>query len=42
MIAYGDKWHVGRFTCLSRRIGLRCVNASRHGFFLSRARSYRF
>jgi uncharacterized protein DUF6636 len=41
-VAYGHRWHMGVFTCLSRRIGLRCTNRSRHGFFLSRKHSYRF
>ena len=30
------------FVCVSRASGLRCRNASRHGFFLSRQRSYAF
>jgi hypothetical protein len=42
IVAYGTKWSRGGFTCLSRKIGLRCRNRSGHGFFLSRARSYRF
>jgi hypothetical protein len=41
-IPYGHRWSRGGFTCLSRRIGLRCRNRSGHGFFLSRKHSYRF
>ena len=41
-IPYGQKWSQGGFTCLSRKIGLRCHNRSGHGFFLSRSHSYRF
>ncbi len=41
-IQYGHRWSRGGFTCLSRRIGLRCHNRSGHGFFLSRKHSYRF
>jgi hypothetical protein len=42
VLAYGKTWsHVG-FTCTSRVPGVRCTNRSGHGFFLSRARSYRF
>jgi uncharacterized protein DUF6636 len=41
-LRYGSKWSRGGFTCTSRKAGLRCRNRSGHGFFLSRARSYRF
>jgi hypothetical protein len=41
-IPYGHRWSRGGFTCLSRRIGLRCRNRSGHGFFLSRRHSFRF
>jgi hypothetical protein len=41
-IPYGHRWSRGGFTCLSRRIGLRCRNRGGHGFFLSRKHSYRF
>jgi hypothetical protein len=41
-IPYGGKWSRGGFSCLSRKAGLRCKNASGHGFFLSRTHSYRF
>lgn len=42
VLRYGSTWRRGPFTCSSRRSGLRCTNASRRGFFLSRQRSYRF
>ena len=38
ILAYGRRWRRAGFTCLSQRLGLRCVNRSGHGFFLSRAR----
>ena len=42
VVRYGHRWRAGGFTCLSKRVGLRCTNRSRHGFFLSRTHSYRF
>jgi hypothetical protein len=42
VVRYGRRWRAGGFNCLSRKIGLRCVNRSGHGFFLSRKHSYRF
>jgi hypothetical protein len=42
VLRYGTRWSRGGFTCTSRKSGLRCSNRSRHGFLLSRARSYRF
>jgi hypothetical protein len=42
ILRYGSAWSQGGFTCRSRRSGLRCTNAAGRGFFLSRARSYRF
>ena len=41
-IPYGVTWRIGPFVCTSKRIGLRCRNRSAHGFFLSRAHSFRF
>ena len=41
VLAYGKTWRRNGFTCTSKAIGLRCWNASNHGFFLSRAHSYR-
>ena len=42
ILAYGRTWRRGGFSCTSARVGLRCVNASGHGFFLSRERWRRF
>jgi hypothetical protein len=42
ILAYGQTWRHNGFTCVSRRTGLTCTNLSRHGFFLSRARSRSF
>ena len=42
VIPYGATWRLGPFRCTSRPDGLRCSNRGAHGFFLSRARSYRF
>lgn len=42
VLKYGKTWRRGGFTCKSSMAGLRCSNLSRHGFFLSRAHSYRF
>ena len=42
ILPYGKTWKKGPFTCLSRRIGLRCANRAGHGFFLSRQHSYTF
>ena len=38
LLAYGTTWRRGGFRCSSARTGLRCANASAHGFFLSRER----
>ena len=42
VIRYGSTWRGGSFACLSKRIGLYCVNGSENGFFLSKGFSYRF
>ena len=42
ILRYGRTWKKGPFTCVSQRIGLRCTNLVRHGFFLSREHSYTF
>ena len=42
VLQYGRTWKKGPFTCISQRIGLRCTNLVRHGFFLSREHSYTF
>ena len=40
VLAYGDRLDFGKFTCVSERVGLTCINAKRFTFFLSRG-SYR-
>jgi hypothetical protein len=42
VLRYGTTWRRDGFACRSSRAGLRCRNASGHGFFLSRERSYAF
>ena len=37
VLAYGDVWQRGGFTCRSEQTGLTCFNAMQHGFSLSRA-----
>ena len=41
-LEYGRSWSFEAFRCRSQRIGLRCSNRSRHGFFLSRERQRGF
>ena len=42
VVRYGTTWQGGRISCASSPNGLRCTNADRHGFFLSRGEAYRF
>lgn len=42
VLAYGKTWQRNGLKCSSKVVGLRCSNAGGHGFFLSRAHSYRF
>ncbi|MBV8297987.1 MAG: hypothetical protein JO083_00300 [Candidatus Eremiobacteraeota bacterium] len=42
VVRYGTTWQGGRISCTSSPSGLRCTNADRHGFFLSRGEAYRF
>jgi hypothetical protein len=42
VLGYGRTWRAGRFTCVSKRAGLRCTNLAAHGWFLSRKRSTLF
>jgi len=42
VLAYGKTWRRNGFTCVSKSAGLRCSNRGGHGFFMSRAHSYRF
>jgi hypothetical protein len=38
MLAYGEVWQRGGFTCKSEQTGVTCFNADRRGFSLSRAK----
>jgi hypothetical protein len=38
ILKYGTSIRLGTIVCASRKSGLTCRNAARHGFFLSRAR----
>jgi len=38
VLAYGEVWQRGGFTCTSEQSGVTCFNAERRGFSLSRAR----
>jgi hypothetical protein len=42
VVRYGTTWHGGPIACMSTPNGLRCTNADRHGFFISRGEAYRF
>lgn len=42
VVAYGTTWRRGSFACSSSTNGLRCTNADRRGFFISRGEAYRF
>jgi hypothetical protein len=37
-IGVGDRWASGGFDCVSRKSGLTCTNAERHGWTLPRYR----
>ena len=37
VLAYGEVWQRGGFTCRSEQTGVTCFNAMQHGFALSRA-----
>jgi hypothetical protein len=38
VLAYGEVWQRGGFTCKSEPTGITCFNADRHGFSLARAK----
>ena len=38
VLAYGEVWQRGGFTCKSEQTGVTCFNANRRGFSLSRAK----
>src|SRR5579859_2080429 len=42
VLAYGRTWQHNGLRCTSKTVGLRCTNRAGHGFFMSRAHSYRF
>ena len=42
VLAYGKTFRGVGLNCTSKTTGLRCGNSGGHGFFMSRARSYRF
>jgi hypothetical protein len=42
VVRYGTTWRRGGIACSSAPNGLRCTNADRHGFFISRGEAYRF
>jgi hypothetical protein len=39
---YGVLWRFGPFACRARTTGLRCTNAAKHGWFVSKASYKRF
>jgi hypothetical protein len=38
VLAYGEVWQRGGFTCKSEQSGVTCFNADRHGFSLARSK----
>jgi hypothetical protein len=42
LVAYGEAWQHGGFTCTAEQTGVTCLNADRHGFSLSRAKQELF
>ena len=42
VLAYGEVWQRGGFTCTSEQTGVTCFNADRRGFSLSRAKQELF
>ena len=42
VVAYGETWQRGGFTCTSEQSGVTCRNADQHGFSLSRAKQELF
>lgn len=42
VLQYGTTWRRSGITCSSSKVGLRCTNQSKHGFFLSRGHSKLF
>ena len=42
VLAYGEVWQRGGFTCKSEQTGITCFNADRRGFSLARAKQEMF
>jgi len=42
VLAYGEVWQRGGFTCNSEQSGITCFNADRHGFAISRVKQELF
>lgn len=42
VVRYGTTWVRGSIACTSSPNGLRCTNADRHGFLISRGEAFRF
>jgi hypothetical protein len=42
LLAYGDVWQRGGFTCKAEQTGVTCFNTDRHGFSLARAKQELF
>lgn len=42
VLAYGEAWQRGGFTCTSEQTGVTCFNTDRRGFSLSRAKQEAF
>ena len=39
VLAYGNSWRVGEYSCVSAKRGLTCMRGTAHGFFISRAKT---
>ena len=42
VVRYGGSWRRDGIVCASSPDGMRCTNADRHGFLISRGEAYRF
>ena len=41
VLAFGDTWTRGAWTCTSRKTGLICLNRKNHGWFFDKAHGYK-
>jgi hypothetical protein len=41
LLQFGQSWHRGAYRCTSRRSGVRCTNASGHGWVFGLRRGYK-